>query len=62
MYRITSNGYFSEKSFKDGEDTIEVSAAFDTLEQALDKKAQFEHWAKINNIPPYQITIEEIKA
>ena len=62
MYEITSYGYFGEKSYKEGCGKMKVTAAFDTLEQALDQKAQFEHWAKINNIPPYQITIEEIKA
>ena len=59
-YRFTSYGYEGEKDYLEGGEKVTWSFNFPTLEDALEKKRHYEAWAKINNIPPYEISIDEI--
>lgn len=60
-YRIIAKGYWGETAYKNGEGKVATEATFDNLKDAENKKKQFEHWAEINNIPPYEITITEVE-
>ena len=60
MFRIRATGYWGEKEYKNGGNKITTEACFMKKEHVLQKKKQFEKWAELNHIPPYEIEIDEI--
>lgn len=62
IYQLTATGYWGTNDFKEGGNKMKMTTifGFEKLEDALDKKRQFEHWAKICEIPPYELSITEV--
>ena len=60
-YQITATGYWGKRDYENGGGKMTVSATFTKKKDALTKKKAFVHWAKVEKIPPYKITIEEVE-
>lgn len=60
-YQLSATGYWGKNSVlnRDGKITLEI--VFEHLEDAENKKKQFEHWAEICEIPPYELSITEVE-
>lgn len=59
IYQLTATGYWGTNDFKEGGNKMKVIFGFEKLDDALNKMRQFEHWAKICEIPPYEFSITE---
>ena len=60
IYELIVSGYFGKCNYSNKENIQTTIIQYDNLQDALNKKSQYEQWAKINDIPPYDIKIKEI--